>query len=105
MLPATWWRRLAPWIFLATLGLLIAVLIPGLGTRVKGAQRWIRIGPLSMQPSELAKIALPLLLGQAIERYRSLLRSWIVGPVVFAFPAGLMVPLVLLEPDLGTALF
>jgi cell division protein FtsW len=105
LLPPQGWRRLAPWIFLATLALLVVVLIPGIGTRVKGAQRWIRVGPLSMQPSELAKIALPLFLGSMIERYRSRLRTWLVGPILFLIPLGMMVPLVLLEPDLGTALF
>lgn len=104
-LPPRWWRSLAPWIFLITLVLLIAVLIPGIGTRVKGAQRWLRLGPVSMQPSELAKIALPLFLARLIERSRPLLRSWLVGPVLFTAPLGLTVPLVLLEPDLGTALF
>jgi cell division protein FtsW len=105
ILPPRWWRWLAPWLFFLTLVLLVVVLIPGVGTRVKGAQRWLRVGPVSMQPSELAKIALPLFLAQLIERSRSLLRSWLVGPVLFTVPLGLMVPLVLLEPDLGTALF
>ena len=48
--------------FLGTLLLLVAVLIPGIGARVNGAQRWLRFGGFSMQPSELAKITLPLFL-------------------------------------------
>lgn len=99
------WRRLAPWIFAGTVILLIAVLIPGVGTRVKGAQRWIRLGPASLQPSELAKIALPLFLALMIERFQHRLRSWLTGPVLFAWPIAITVPLILLEPDLGTALF
>lgn len=105
ILPVRVWRWLAPWLFALTLVLLVLVLIPGIGTRVKGAQRWLRLGPASLQPSELAKLALPLFLGAVLERYRGWLRSWMVGPIVFCLPAALMVPLVLLEPDLGTALF
>ncbi len=103
--PARILRALAPWLFAATLALLVIVLVPGIGTRVKGAQRWLRFGPVSLQPSELAKLALPLLLGAMLDRYRGLLRSWMIGPVWFCLPVALMVPLVLLEPDLGTALF
>lgn len=98
-------RLLAPWLFAATLALLVIVLLPGVGTRVKGAQRWLRFGPVSLQPSELAKLALPLLLGAMLHRYRRYLRAWVIGPVLFCLPVALMVPLVLLEPDLGTALF
>lgn len=105
VIPPRWWRTLSPWLFAATLILLVAVLIPGIGTRVKGAQRWLRLGPASLQPSELAKLALPLFLGAILERYHSRLRSWIVGPILFCTPIAVMVPLVLLEPDLGTALF
>ncbi|MES2793325.1 MAG: FtsW/RodA/SpoVE family cell cycle protein [Planctomycetota bacterium] len=98
-------RALSPWLFAGTLALLVIVLVPGIGTRVKGAQRWLRLGPVSLQPSELAKLALPLFLGTILHGCRSLLRSWLVGPVLFCIPIALMVPLVLLEPDLGTALF
>lgn len=105
VVPVRTWRWLAPWLFIITLALLIAVLIPGVGTRVKGAQRWLRFGPGSLQPSELAKLTLPLFLGVVIERRRNWLRSWLVGPIVYGLPIAIMVPLVLLEPDLGTALF
>lgn len=104
-IPPRAWRWLAPWLFAFTLVLLILVLVPGIGTRVKGAQRWLRFGPASLQPSELAKLALPLFLGAVLERYRGWLRSWLVGPILFCLPVAVMVPLVLLEPDLGTALF
>lgn len=103
--PPRLWRSLSPWLFAATLVLLVVVLVPGVGTRVKGAQRWLRFGPASLQPSELAKLALPLFLGAILDRYRGWLRSWIIGPILFCTPVALMVPLVLLEPDLGTALF
>jgi cell division protein FtsW len=104
-IPGRWWRVLAPVLFIVTLGLLAAVLVPGVGARINGAQRWFRWGALSCQPSELAKIALPLCLCAMLERHRSLVRTWLVGPVLFALPIVLIVPLVLIEPDLGTAVF
>jgi len=104
-LPAQYWRPLAPVLFLLTVALLVAVLVPGLGTRVNGSQRWLRYGNLSLQPSELAKLTLPLCLCWLIERRRQLLEGWIAGPLVLLLPIGTAVALVLLEPDLGTAMF
>jgi len=104
-LPGGFWRRSAPILFSVTFILLILVLVPGVGRTVNGAQRWFRIGPLSFQPSETAKITLPILLcawrcgvrrTPAAERW-SLLSCSVLSLVTMA--------LVALEPDLGTALF
>ena len=51
-----WWEKAAPWLFVVSLALLIAVLIPHVGSVVNGARRWIALGPMSFQPSEVAKI-------------------------------------------------
>ncbi len=56
------WARWSRLLLIAAVVLLIVVLVPGLGVRVGGAQRWFRFGPLSLQPSELAKLALMLYL-------------------------------------------
>ena len=69
-MPARFWIHAAPYLFCATVALLALVLVPGVGTRVNGAQRWLRFGSMSMQPSELAKITLPLLLCAIIHRRR-----------------------------------
>lgn len=53
---------LSPWLFWGSVLLLVGVLIPGIGHRVNGAQRWIRLGGLTIQPSELLKLTLPLYL-------------------------------------------
>lgn len=50
------WQQFAPWLFLFGVALLIVVLIPGLGREVNGAQRWIPLGPINVQPSELMKV-------------------------------------------------
>jgi cell division protein FtsW len=85
--------------------LLVLVLVPGIGVRVKGAQRWIRFPGMSLQPSELAKIAVPLMMCWLVDRNRHRLTGWIAGTIPFAIPIVFSVPLVLIEPDLGTALF
>ena len=104
-LPPGFWKAAAPWLFLATLILLVAVLVPGIGTRVKGAQRWIRLAGFSIQPSELAKITLPLMLCTLLDHRRDRLKHLWTGTVPILWPAVLVVPLVLVQPDLGTAAF
>jgi cell division protein FtsW len=103
--PADFWRKAAVPIALCTGVLLAAVLVPGIGSRINGAQRWFRYATVSVQPSELAKLATILFLGWAIERQgdkiREFWRGWaplVVIPIGFA-------ALVLVEPDFGTAVF
>jgi cell division protein FtsW len=103
--PAELWQRWTPYLFWGTFLLLVAVLIPGLGTRVKGAQRWLRIAGVSVQPSELAKIALPLWSCALISLRRDQLGGWGTGTIPVLWPTLLVCPLVLVEPDLGTAVF
>ncbi len=87
-----------------SLVLLTAVLIPGVGTRINGASRWLRLGPVGLQPSEPAKLALVIFLAGFLagkdRRVTDLKR-------VFAPSAGitgLMAVLILVEPDIGTAI-
>lgn len=74
-LPARAWSVLATPLFVATCLLLAAVLVPGVGTRINGASRWFRFGSLSLQPSELAKIALVLFLARCLAR-RASFSAW-----------------------------
>ena len=96
-------RVLTPLILLSSLFLLFAVLLPGVGTTVNGAQRWVGGGLLQFQPSELAKIALVLygafLLSAEPRRARTLGG---LGPYLLV--VGLSVLLIAKEPDLGTAI-
>jgi cell division protein FtsW len=104
-LPGRFWERIAPWFFWGTFALLILVLIPGIGARVNGAQRWFRRGALSFQPAELMKLSLPLYMSCLIRQHREHLAHWTKGTLPVVFPIVLVVPLVMLQPDLGTALF
>ena len=99
------WKRFAPLLFVVTVTLLVLVLVPGIGVRVKGAQRWIRVPGMSAQPSELAKIAVPLLMCWLVDRHRDRMNGWLSGTLPFLLPVITAIPLVLVEPDLGTSVF
>lgn len=86
-------------IVLGTIGLLVLVL--ALGTEVNGAQRWIRIPGMQLQPSELAKFALILLLAVKLTDNRDKLKKFFSGFVPPAFIALFFAGLVLAERDLG----
>lgn len=105
MVPPRWWKALSIPLFLLTVGLLLAVMLPGLGARVNGAQRWFRIGGMSFQPSEMAKISLPLFLCALLNRFPRLDERWWTSFFVPLIPIGILSGLVFIEPDLGTALF
>lgn len=106
LLPARVWRILAWPLFLINVLLLLTVLLPGVGHRVNGAQRWLRLGPLSLQPSELTKLTVPLLICTLRTRSDGSLRETrIVDISVAVFSTGIALSLILIEPDLGTTLF
>lgn len=99
------YRRLRSFAFialLATVGLLVAVLIPGVGVRALGAQRWIAFGPLTFQPSELAKLTLLLYLASWLDRRHLGGREGGMHFRTFLTVVGLTLGLILLQPDLGT---
>lgn len=105
LVPVEWWKKWSPWLFGVVLLLLIAVLIPGVGTRVKGARRWLRMGGVSVQPSELAKIAVPMLTCLWLAAAHRTGRMGWSHSIWVLVPTLLVLPLVLLEPDLGTSCF
>jgi cell division protein FtsW len=94
-------RRLTPAILALSLFLLVAVL--GIGTSVNGASRWIGSESLQFQPSELAKVALILYGADLLARQPKRARS-LEGMMPFLLVAGLAALLVVVEPDLGSAL-
>jgi cell division protein FtsW len=94
-------RYLVPPLLLASFALLVAVLV--LGTPVNGAKRWLTLGPATLQPSELAKLALALWVAAYLSRTpppQSL--KELIRPIGVVFGAAL--GLILIEPDLGTAI-
>lgn len=103
--PLAWWFKLAPWLFAFNIVLLVAVLFPGVGTRVNGAQRWIRIGSVSIQPSELSRLTLVLLVCRIVFEGQDKGRHWLKTCLQVLVPVAITVPLVLSEPDLGATVF
>jgi cell division protein FtsW len=105
LIPYQWWQRIAPWFFAVTILLLILVLIPGIGTSTYGARRWFTFGSfLSVQPSELAKLAVVIYLATWISRVGGDIHKFTFGTIPFMLILSLAAGLVLIEPDLGTAL-
>lgn len=95
-------RKLWPIALLGAIVLLVLVLIPGIGVEVNGARRWLRFGGVTLQPSEVAKVTLVLVLACYGDAFRRGIRS----PVGFAVAVGitgLLTMLVAVE-DLGTAI-
>jgi cell division protein FtsW len=94
-------RYLAPVLMLVSLGLCLAVLV--LGQEVNGARRWLGVGPLAFQPSELAKLSLAIWAAAYLARRRApqtLKELW--RPI--GLTTGIFAGLILLEPDLGTVI-
>lgn len=103
-IPYIYFRRLAYPLWLVSLVLLGLVLIPGIGTKVGGAVRWLRLGPLSFQPAELAKLSLIIMLAYSLsKKEHERIKSFSIGVLphlVFTLPVCL---LIVLQPDFGTA--
>ncbi|HEU5468015.1 MAG TPA: putative lipid II flippase FtsW [Steroidobacteraceae bacterium] len=103
VVPVSAWKRMAPWLLVASMLLLVLVLVPGFGHEVNGSRRWIRVGPLNFQPSELARWLLVTYVAIFAVRHQTELRSSAQGFFKpFAVLAGAAV-LLLAEPDFGAA--
>jgi len=102
MLPYPLLRRLARWLFLAGVILLGLVLI--LGQDVGGARRWFHLGRFSLQPSEFAQVSLVLYLSDVLARRADHLEDFWRGLLPPLAATGLVAGMVLLQPDLGTAI-
>lgn len=95
------WERIAPWLFVASLLLLALVLIPGIGKGVNGARRWISLGPVSFQPSELAKFAVLLYAADYMVRKMDVKERFFRAVLPMAVAVALVGLLLLAEPDMG----
>ena len=100
-IPLEFWEETGwVWLFVA-LALLILVLIPGIGREVNGSQRWLPLGPFTLQPSEFAKLAMIIYLaGYMVRREHEVRNEWqgFLKPMAVLFAATL---LLMVEPDFG----
>ena len=100
-IPVKVWDKLAPYLFVFTILLLIAVLIPGIGKGVNGARRWIPLGPMNFQPSELMKFAVIIFAASYTVQRQEHLQSFVKGFVPMGLAVALVGLLLMLEPDMG----
>jgi cell division protein FtsW len=102
------YHRLKGWgyaLFILSCVLMLAVLIPGVGMLVGGSSRWLRLGPLSFQPSELAKLGLILFAADVFSRKKEKTFDDLRHTLLPMIPAmGILAFLVMMQPDLGTTL-
>jgi cell division protein FtsW len=96
-------KWMKPFLFLSA-GLMAAVLLPGLGVAVNGSARWLGWGPLRMQPSEMAKLAVILYAADTLTRRVGQIGDWkaVLRPVIVVF--GAFAVLLMMQPNLGTTI-
>jgi len=88
-------------LFLLAILLLVVVLVPGIGREVNGARRWLPMGPINFQPSELMKVAILLYAADYTVRKQEHMQSFLRGFLPMACALGAVGMVLLLEPDLG----
>ncbi len=101
--PVRYAQQYSGWLMVATLALLCLVLVPGIGREVNGARRWLDLGLISVQISEVAKVAAVLFFASFFaRRHQELYTGWqgFVKPVLVL---GMMCLLLLFQPDFGSA--
>ncbi len=100
-IPLSTWQRGSPYLFVATIVLLIAVLVPGIGRGVNGAHRWISLYAMNLQPSEVMKLMVVLYAADYAVRKQALMHTFRKGFLPMALVIVLVGALLQLEPDLG----
>lgn len=99
--PVSAWQRWAPYLFVATLILLLLVLVPGVGKGVNGAKRWLSFKVFNLQPSEMMKLFVVLYAADYTVRKQQFMHKLTKGFLPMAGAVAIAGLLLLLEPDLG----
>ncbi len=101
--PLRTWRRIAPALYLVSLVALTALLIPAVSVEVNGARRWLRLGPLSVQVSEVARVATVLVTAYLAGEVATA-KPWRIPDLVrLSLPTVLATGMIIVEPDFGGA--
>ncbi len=95
-IPTRWYFRFASSIFITGLLLLVATMIPGIGLRLNGAQRWLNLGFMVIQPVEIMKFAMLVFMASWLTKQQRI--------QTFLLTLGLPAALVMLQPDMGSTL-
>ncbi|MEO7851145.1 MAG: putative lipid II flippase FtsW [Rubrivivax sp.] len=102
--PVSWWEKHASSVFVVSLLLLVLVLIPHVGLAVNGARRWLPLGVMNFQPSELAKLAIALYAAGYMVRKMDVKEDFLQAVWPMAVALGVIGLLLLAEPDMGAFL-
>nr|WP_256969577.1 putative lipid II flippase FtsW [Crenothrix polyspora] len=102
-IPLYKWERAGPWLFIAGLFLLVIVLIPGVGVRVNGSVRWLSLGIVRIQVSEIVKFFAVIYIAGYVTRHQESVRLSAYGIVKPLALFSLACVLLLLEPDFGSS--
>jgi len=92
------------WLF-GIIGLLVLTMVPPFSVKAGGARRWMHLGPVSLQPMELAKVVLVMYLAYFFSQKQKLIRSFSVGFLPPVVVTGFLGLILLLQPDFGGAVF
>jgi cell division protein FtsW len=103
-LPVSWWEKHASAVFVVSLLLLVLVLVPHVGLAVNGARRWLPLGVMNFQPSELAKLAIALYAAGYMVRKMDVKEDFLQAVWPMAVALGVIGLLLLAEPDMGAFL-
>ena len=99
--PVNQWEKWSPWLFAATLLMLVMVLIPAIGKGVNGARRWIPLGVMNFQPSELAKLTIAMYAAGYMVRKMDVKENFFRAVIPMAISVAIVGLLLLAEPDMG----
>jgi cell division protein FtsW len=99
--PIAWWQKMAPYLFLLGLALLVLVLIPGIGRVVGGSRRWLSLFVINVQPSEFMKLFAAMYVADYTVRKAALMDSFARGFMPMLIVMLLVGGLLLREPDFG----
>lgn len=102
-IPTRLWQQMSRGLLLLSFLLLILVLVPGIGHKVNGAQRWIAFGFFNIQVSEIAKVCLMIYFADYISRHYEMITTQGLGFAKALWPMLVIVGLLLFQPDFGTA--
>jgi cell division protein FtsW len=101
-IPFRVYRALTYPLLLTSLGLLVAVLVSGAGLSAGGSQRWMRLGPVTFQPVEAARLALVIYMAYSLSKKRDGLRQFGIGFVPHVVVLTVFAVLLMLQPDFGS---
>ena len=96
------WQAMGPYLLIIGMALLVAVLVPGVGSKINGSSRWISLGFMHIQPSEFVKVFMIVYVAGYLVRRQEILRFFVPGIVRIGLVVAVAGMLLLQEPDLGS---